>query len=134
MDVDKLRSIPLFASLSRDQLDRLGRVTDEVDVPAGKELLHEGRFAYEFMVIEEGRAEVQRSSGEHVAELGPGDFFGEVAVLENGRRNATVVAQSPMTLVVMTRGALRQLASSAPQVEQTLRTAIDERHPINQCA
>ena len=102
MDADKLKALPLFASLRKDDLGRLAQLTDEVDVAEGEELLREGRFAYEFMVIEDGRAEVRRASGEHVAELGPGDFFGEIAALEVGRRNATVVARSSMTLVVMT--------------------------------
>lgn len=134
MDVDKLKTIALFSSLGKDDLRRVGRLTDEVDVAEGEELLREGRFAYEFMVIEDGRAEVQRASGEHVAELGPGDFFGEIAALESGRRNATVIARSPMTLVVMTARALRELSGSIPQLDQTLRAAADKRHAINQCA
>ena len=134
MDAGRLKTIPLFASLDKDELARLGRVTDEVDVAEGEELLREGSFAHEFMVIEDGRAEVMRESGEHVAELGPGDFFGEIAALEAGRRNATVVARSPMTLVVMTAFALRELARSIPQLDQTLRAAANERHPINRCA
>lgn len=135
MDAQKLRSIPLFSSLKRGELDRLARVTDEVDVPSGTLLMHEGDFAHDFMIIEEGEAEVRRSdSGEHVADLGPGDFFGEVAALGEGRRNADVMAKSEMCLVVMTRRALRDVASSSPELDRTLRAAIDERHPIAQCA
>ena len=133
MDEHKLKSLSLFAGLGKEDLRSVARVADEVDVDEGKELLHEGRFAYEFMVIEEGRAEVMRGSGEHVADLGPGEFVGEIAALERGRRNATVVARSPMTLVVMTARDLRHLAGSIPQLDQTLRSVGDERHPVNQC-
>jgi CRP/FNR family transcriptional regulator, cyclic AMP receptor protein len=133
MDEQKLKSISLFASLGKGDLRRVAGVADEVDVNEGRELLREGRYAHEFMVIEDGQAEVTRGSGEHVADLGPGDFLGEIAALENGKRNATVVARSPMTLIVMTARDLRQLAGSIPQLDQTLRAVADERHPINQC-
>jgi CRP-like cAMP-binding protein len=129
MDERKLRSMPLFASLGKKDLGRIAQATDEVDVREGKELLHEGEFAYEFMVIEDGRAEVVRD-GEHVADLGPGDFLGEIAAMERGKRNASVVARSPMLLAVMPAHELRQLASSIPQLGETLRKTADERHPL----
>ncbi len=69
MDEQKLKSIPMFASLERDELRRLAQATDEIDVREGKGLLHQGEFAYEFMVIQDGQAEVTRD-GEHVADLG----------------------------------------------------------------
>ena len=129
MDEQKLKSVPLFASLGRDALRQVAHVSDEIDVGEGKELLHEGRFAYEFMVIEDGRAEVMRS-GEHVADLGPGDFLGEIAALEDGRRNASVFARSKMSLVVMTARDLRRLADSIPELGQTLRETASRRHPL----
>jgi CRP-like cAMP-binding protein len=129
MDEQKLKSIPLFSSLGKDDLRRLAQATDETDVREGKELIHEGAFAYEFMVIEEGQAEVLRD-GDHVADLGPGDFLGEIAALERGTRNATVVARSPMRLAVMTAHDLRGLLSSMPELEQTLRRTASERHPL----
>jgi CRP/FNR family cyclic AMP-dependent transcriptional regulator len=131
MDEEKLKSIPLFASLGRAELRQVAQATDEIDVGEGKELLGEGRFAYEFMVIEDGRAEVTRG-GEHVADLGPGDFLGEIAALESGQRNASVVARSPMSLIVMTARDLRRLADSIPELGQTLRTTASERHPLTQ--
>ena len=128
MDEQKLKTIPLFASLERDDLRRVSQVTDEIDVPEGKELLHQGEFAYEFMVIQDGTAEVTRD-GDHVADLGPGDFLGEIAALERGKRNATVVARSPMCLAVMTARDMRQLASAIPPLGETLRTTAEQRHP-----
>jgi CRP/FNR family transcriptional regulator, cyclic AMP receptor protein len=131
MDEHKLKSIPLFASLSKRELRRVAQAADEIDVSAGKELLHQGEFAYDFMVIEDGQAEVTRD-GEHVADLGPGDFLGEIAALEHGKRNASVAARSPMCLIVMTARDLRQLAASIPEFGETLRTTAEERHPLTQ--
>jgi CRP/FNR family transcriptional regulator, cyclic AMP receptor protein len=131
MDEHRLKSVPLFAALGRRELRRVAHVADEVDVREGKELLHQGSFAYEFMVIEDGRAEVTRD-GDHVADLGPGDFLGEIAALESGTRNASVTARSPMSLIVMTAHDLRQLAASIPELDQALRAAADQRHPLTQ--
>ena len=131
MNEQKLTSIPLFAPLDRDELRRVAQAADEVDVNEGKPLLREGEFAYEFMVIEEGEAEVT-CNGEHVADLGPGDFLGEIAALERGKRNASVVARSPMSLVVMTARDLRQLAASIPALGQTVRRTAEERNPLSQ--
>jgi CRP-like cAMP-binding protein len=75
MDESELRSIPLFQSLTSEERRAIAPHADEIDVPEGTELVRQGEFAYEFFVIEEGTAEVNRD-GEHVAELGPGDFLG----------------------------------------------------------
>jgi CRP-like cAMP-binding protein len=131
MDEGKLKSIPMFASLGKSDLRRVSLVADEVDVPEGKELLHQGGFAYEFLVIQDGTAEVLRD-GEHVADLGAGDFLGEVAALERGTRNATVIARSPMCLAVMTARDMRDLANAIPQIGDTLKAAASERHPLSQ--
>ncbi len=129
MDEHKLKSIPLFASLDRHELRRVAQIVDEVDVSEGTELLHEGEFAYEFMVIESGQAEVTRE-GEHLRDLGPGDFLGEIAALERGKRTATVVARSPVRLAVMTARDLRQLSASIPKLGETVRAVANERHPL----
>ena len=133
MDEGKLKAIPLFASLDKDQLRRVAQATDEIDVSEGKRLLNQGEFAYEFMVIQDGQAEVTRD-GEHVADLGPGDVLGEIAALERGKRNATVVASSPMCLAVMPAFEMRRLASSIPELGESLRRTASERHPVAQCA
>ena len=133
MDAQHLKSIEMFSSLDKNQLRRIAQSADEVDVQPGKELLREGEFAYEFMAIEDGTAEVLRA-GEHVADLGPGDVLGEIAALERGRRNASVIARSPMRLAVMTAYDMRSLAASIPEFERSLRATADERHPVAQCA
>jgi CRP-like cAMP-binding protein len=131
MDEHKLKEIPLFASLDRRALRRVAQAADEIDVTDGKELLHQGRFAYEFMIIEDGQAEVTRD-GEHVADLRPGDFLGEIAALEHGKRTASVVARSPMRLIVMTARDMRELADAIPEFGETLRRTASERHPLTQ--
>ena len=128
VDENKLKSLPVFASLDRDQLRRVAGLADEVDVREGEELLHQGNFAHEFMVVEEGRARVERD-GERVGELGPGDFLGEIAALDGGTRNATVTAESAMTLVVMNDYHLRQIARDMPALADELQRAAKERAP-----
>jgi cAMP-dependent protein kinase regulator len=122
MDESRLRSIELFADLSKPERRAVARQAAEIDVEAGKRLVSEGRFGYEFFVIQNGRAEVVRD-GEHVADLGPGDFFGEMALLGNAERNASVVASTQVTAMVMTDSAFRLLAHNMPDVADRIRAA-----------
>jgi CRP-like cAMP-binding protein len=126
MDESRLRNIPLFAGLSRKELALVGRLADEVDVDAGRFLVREGEFAYEFFAIEEGAAEV-RHGEDHVADLGPGEFFGEMGLVGNARRTATVVATEPMRAVVMTGTAFKSMSRELPVVCDRIRDAIAER-------
>jgi CRP/FNR family cyclic AMP-dependent transcriptional regulator len=122
----QLKEVPFFSSLSKKELGTVAREVDEIDVAPGKELAREGEFGHEFFVIVDGSAEVLRG-GAKIAELGPGDFFGEMALLEEERRVATVKAASPMHLLVMTRPSFRSLDSSMPQVHATIAAAIKAR-------
>ncbi len=126
MNATHLETIELFAGLSRREREEVARQADEIDVDAGTKLVSEGRFGYEFFVIEKGTAEVVRD-GQQLAELGPGDFFGEMALLGDVRRNASVVAATPMTAVVMTDRAFRTLARDMPEVAERIREACRER-------
>jgi CRP-like cAMP-binding protein len=126
MDTKHLEGIALFAGLSKDQRAEVARQADEIDVEAGKRLVSAGRFGYEFFVIENGTAEVVRDN-EHVADLGPGDFFGEMALLGDTVRNADVIASSPMTAMVMTDQAFRSLARRMPDVAEEIRAACRRR-------
>ncbi|HEV2059786.1 MAG TPA: cyclic nucleotide-binding domain-containing protein [Solirubrobacteraceae bacterium] len=128
MDEKKLKSVPLFASLPKQDRRRIAQVADEIDADAGEELVREGRFAYEFIVIQEGQAEVTRD-GQRVAQLGPGDFLGEIAALERGTRTATVVTTSPASLIVMTARDLRRLADSIPALGDSIHATAQERRP-----
>jgi CRP-like cAMP-binding protein len=125
----KLKAVALFAGLSRRELRRLSSVTDEVVVPAGSTLIDEGSFAHEFLLIEAGSAEVRRG-GELVAELGPGDFAGEIGVMQSARRNATVTAATDLTVIVMTARDLRQIARELPSVAAQIDAAIAARAAI----
>ncbi|HZA27228.1 MAG TPA: cyclic nucleotide-binding domain-containing protein [Actinomycetota bacterium] len=126
MDAKRLKSIPLFADLSDHERGQVARWADEVEVPPGRHLADQGEFAYEFFVIEEGSAEVTKD-GEHLTDLGTGDFFGEIALLEADRRTATVTASSPMRLIVMHGRDFREMASEMPHVAEKIRAAIRER-------
>jgi len=126
MDEKRLSGIPLFASLSKKDRRRVAQLADELDLPAGKELVHEGGFAYEVFVIETGTAEVTRH-GEHVADLGPGDFFGEMAALTDGTRNAAVISTTPLTAIVMTAHDFRTMATEMPSVAEQISTAVAAR-------
>jgi CRP-like cAMP-binding protein len=126
MDESRLESIPLFEGLSRKERRAVAQRADEVDIDAGREIVREGETPYEFFAIEEGTAEVKRGD-QHLADLGPGDFFGEMGVMENAPRNASVTASSPVTAVVMTGSAFRQVGRELPEVAKKIRKAIDER-------
>jgi CRP-like cAMP-binding protein len=126
MDVKHLEGISLFAGLSEDQLGEVARTADEIDVEAGKRLVSEGRFGYEFFVIENGSAEVVRGE-QHLADLGPGDFFGEMALLGDTTRNADVISSTAMTAMVMTDSAFRSLARRMPDVAEEIRAACRRR-------
>ena len=126
MDERRLESIPLFASLSHHERRQVAQWADEVDIGEGERLVNQGAFAHEFFVILEGQAEVTRE-GDHLADLGPGDFFGEIALELEDRRTATVTATTPMKVVVMFGRDFHQMESSMPQVTEQIRKAMEER-------
>jgi CRP-like cAMP-binding protein len=97
---DYLAQVPLFAGLSRDDVRRIAQAGDEIDAEPGRELVTEGRVGREFFLIVEGEAKVERGD-EEVARLGPGDYFGELALLHRGPRSATVTAATDMHLFVL---------------------------------
>src|SRR5688500_15016423 len=98
----QLKEVPFFGMLSKKELAAVAKQTDEVDAGEGETLAREGDVGREFFIIMEGTAEVVRG-GERIAELGAGDFFGEMALVGDDPRMATVRATSPMRVIVMTR-------------------------------
>jgi CRP/FNR family cyclic AMP-dependent transcriptional regulator len=126
MDPRRIRELDLFADLSSKEVDEVSRLVDEVDVPGETPLVGEGDFAYEFFLIEEGTASVE-VDGEHVTDLGPGQWFGEIALLESPRRTATVRATTPMKLAVIFGPNFRDLTRRFPRIGETIRAEIEER-------
>ena len=126
MDVGRLKKVELFADVSEDELKTIAPFAIEIIVDAGKVLVREGEFSYEFMAIEEGEAEVTRG-GEHLADLGPGDFFGEIGLLGKELRNATVTAKTEMRLVTLDKWDMKRLERNIPQAVERIRKAVDER-------
>lgn len=126
MEASNLKSIPLFAQLSRKELALVARHADEVDADSGKVLTREGEVAREFFVIDSGNATVTQN-GEMVRRLGPGDFFGEIGLLETIRRTATVTADTPMRLIVMFGPEFTAVESEIRDIDRCIRKAIAER-------
>jgi CRP/FNR family cyclic AMP-dependent transcriptional regulator len=128
LDASQLKSIPLFQDVPDEELNQISGFAQEVNVDQGRELVREGDFSYEFMAIVEGEAEVTRG-GDHVADLGPGDFFGEMGLLEKTLRNATVTAKTPMKLVTLTGWDLKRMERHIPEATERVRKTLEERRP-----
>jgi CRP-like cAMP-binding protein len=111
--LELLRSIPLFARLGTEEIQRLGQLTDEVDVPAGKVLMRQGELGAEMFIIAGGRVAVERD-GRSIAERGPGEIFGEIALLSEVPRTATVTAIEPCRLFVIGHREFHALMGELP--------------------
>src|SRR5581483_8481862 len=111
--LDHLQQVPLFRGCDRDELRKVARRTTGLPVAAGQTLVNEGERGLEFFVIVDGRARVTRH-GQDVGELGPGDFFGELALLIDAPRNATVTAVTPMEAIVLSRKEFEAALADAP--------------------
>jgi len=122
-----VHGLPLFSSLSKSARKRVAALLEEIDVDTGRELAHEGEVGYELFCIVEGSATVTKG-GEHVRDLGPGDFFGEIALHDDSRRRtSTVVAATPMRLAVMLGHDVRFVERELPEVAEQIRAAIAAR-------
>jgi CRP/FNR family cyclic AMP-dependent transcriptional regulator len=123
MDSAQLAKIPLFSELNLEQQARIAGVCSELEIQEGATLLHEGDFGYAVFVITSGTADVL-GGGSVIRTLGPGDVFGEIAVMSGGRRTATVIATSPMRLVTIFNRDVWQLEKDAPEVGSSLRARV----------
>jgi CRP/FNR family cyclic AMP-dependent transcriptional regulator len=128
LDASRLKSLPLFKDVPDEELAQIAGFAQEVNVEQGRELVREGDFSYEFMAIEEGEAEVSRH-GDHVADLGAGEFFGEMGLLEKTLRNATVTAKTPMKLVTLTGWDMKRMERHIPEAIERVRATLEERRP-----
>lgn len=101
--LDRLKQVPLFSRCSQNDLRKVISATDELSVEAGRILMEQGRSGREALIVIEGTAVVKRSNRK-IGTLGPGDYMGELSLLDQGPRTATVVAETPMRLLVLTSG------------------------------
>jgi CRP-like cAMP-binding protein len=128
MDPDRLKTIPLFSSLSNEALDTVSVFATETSVSTGKRLVHEGDYSYDLIVIEAGTADVIKG-GEVIGSLGPGDVFGEMGMLSGGKRTADVVATSSMRLITLSKWDLKRISS---EVSGQLQSLVEERQELNE--
>jgi CRP/FNR family transcriptional regulator, cyclic AMP receptor protein len=124
--VEALKQAPLFEGLSDKELTEVAMRTEDLDFPAGKVLCREGESGSEFYVIMEGEAEVTRD-GRKLATHGSGGFFGEIALVEDVPRTATVTATTPVRCFVLTRGRFLHVLDDFPDVERKVLRALAKR-------
>lgn len=124
--IERLQKVPLLAGCSRRQLRAVARITEVVDVPAGKVLTSAGERGDEFFLIADGAARVEVSARKR-GKLGPGDFFGEMSLLDGGPRSATVVAETPIRLLVIARRNFSTLLADVPDLTQSILVALCRR-------
>lgn len=124
--VELLRNIPLFAQCSKRDLGAISGIADEIDLKEGKELTRQGRTGREFFVLVDGTADVIKNDRK-VNSLKGGDFFGEVALVHNAPRTATVKARSPVRALVITERNFKRLLDEQPEIQRKVLAALAER-------
>jgi CRP-like cAMP-binding protein len=123
---DSLANVPLFESLTDDQRTELANWFEPKRADEGVCLAGEGASGYSFFVLKEGTAAVT-ADGKSVATLGPGDYFGEMAILGEGRRLATVTASTPVSLLAMFGTEFRRLEAAHPEIASAIRGTMEQR-------
>ncbi|MGA6948369.1 MAG: cyclic nucleotide-binding domain-containing protein, partial [Solirubrobacterales bacterium] len=125
MDAGQLKRIPLFSGASEEELKQVAAFAQSKDVPEGEVVVSEGGFSRELLAIEDGTAEVTRD-GNHIADLGPGDVFGEAGMLDDSMRSATVTATSRMRLISLGHFEVQRLKKDAPGVYSSIEELVQE--------
>jgi CRP-like cAMP-binding protein len=124
--LDHLASIPLFRALNRKELQKVSRASDETSVAEGSVVVEQGTIGRECFVIVEGSATVRRN-GRKVATLGPGDYFGELSLLDHGPRTATVEADSKLTVLVLGQREFSSIIDDVPGLAHKLLASLAAR-------
>jgi CRP/FNR family transcriptional regulator, cyclic AMP receptor protein len=124
--IELLKHVPLFAGCSKKELGEIALLAEEIDVEAGKVLTREGDSGREFFVIVDGAAEVRRK-GRKVRTMNAGDFFGEIALVSDRPRTATVTATAAATMLVVTDRAFRELMKKMPSIQLKVLSALADR-------
>jgi CRP-like cAMP-binding protein len=124
--IELLKSVPLFAGCSKSELRELAMTADEIDLRDGHVLTKEGRPGREFFVLVDGTARVTQK-GRKIADLGAGDWFGEIALLTDAPRTATVTATSPVDVLVITDRSFRRVVETMPSIALKVLASVGER-------
>jgi CRP/FNR family transcriptional regulator, cyclic AMP receptor protein len=124
--LDLLRKVPLFAQCRTRSIEEIGRLADEVDVPAGKVLARQGEQGDAFYLLASGSAQVERD-GTVLGTLGPGDFFGEIALIDHGPRTATVTTSEPSRVLVVGHREFESLLDEFPALRADILAALAAR-------
>jgi CRP/FNR family transcriptional regulator, cyclic AMP receptor protein len=127
--IDLLQAVPLFSECNKRELRQVASLGVPLQVPDGATLTEQGKPGFEFFLIMEGKARCL-VDGSVVAEFGPGDFFGEMALLDHGPRHATVVADGPGEYLVLNSGEFSTLLDTSPSITRKLLTALAMRERI----
>jgi CRP-like cAMP-binding protein len=124
--IELLKGVPLFAGCSKSELQRIAALADELDLAEGATLIREGERGREFIVVADGSVRVTRG-GKTLNELGSGDFIGEIALVADVPRTATVTATSPVRLLVVTDRAFRSVLEQMPSIATKVLQSLGER-------
>ena len=124
--LELLRTVPLFANATARELERLGMLTEEVDLPAGRVLFNQGDSAQELFIVVGGEVRVERN-GTVLAVRGPGEFFGEIALVAEGERTATATCISPCQLLVLGHRDFHSLMDEFPDLKVRVLEALAKR-------
>lgn len=127
---DHLKQVPLFADLDEDELTEVGLAATELNFPAGKVLVREGDVAHEMFVVLNGTLEVTRD-GEHIADIGPGGFAGEMALLTHAHRNSSVVCKTDVTIIHIDGRSFSSLLNDVPQIAVKMLPVVASRAAAN---
>ena len=123
---DLLERVPLFAGVSAADIEELGAIADEIDVRSGTVLTHEGYREGYFFIILSGTVRIERG-GRTINTIGPGDFLGEIALLDGGPRTATATAETPCRLLSMSYQMFHELLDSSPSIRAAILEAVGQR-------
>ena len=124
--VELIKKAPLFSECSRKDLNEIAGIADEIDLREGKELTKEGRPGREFFVLVEGTADVTKGN-RRINKMGAGDFFGEISLITQRPRTATVTATSPVRALVITDRSFRSLLEHQPEIQGKVMSALAAR-------
>jgi CRP/FNR family transcriptional regulator, cyclic AMP receptor protein len=126
VEVSQLKSVPLFAEVPDESLAKIAPFAKVDEFASGKEVIREGGYSNDFYVIMDGTAKVERE-GEHLADLGPGDVFGEQGLLEHSERSATGTSTSEIKLIKIEHWELSRMKKAMPEAYDQLVQKVEER-------